>query len=90
MHWRDTIDVPHPRPMPDCPTCSGVGIEEMRVADADKVDITCRDCVKAEHQKLMQKAVVELRSQYGWDERTAASVMLTVTTAVGLAPKLST
>jgi hypothetical protein len=25
--------------------------------------------------------------QYGWDERTAASVMLTVTTAVALAPK---
>ena len=38
-------------------------------------------------QELMRKAVRELQSQYGWDERTAASVMLTVTTAVGLAPK---
>jgi hypothetical protein len=48
--WRDTIDVPHPYPAKDCPTCSGSGIEEMRVADADKIDITCRACVAAEKE----------------------------------------
>ena len=42
-----------------------------------------------DQQELMRKAVAELQKQYGWDERTAASVMLTVTTAVGLAPKPS-
>lgn len=38
-------------------------------------------------QKLMRKAAKALQSMYGWDERTAASVMLTVTSVVGLAPK---
>ena len=42
---RKTIDIPHPRPALDCSTCGGSGIEEMRVADADKVDITCRECL---------------------------------------------
>lgn len=41
------------------------------------------------HDELMRLAVAELQKQYGWDERTAASVMLTVTTAVGLSPKSS-
>jgi hypothetical protein len=40
-----------------------------------------------EQNDLMRLAVAELMKQYGWDERTAASVMLTVTTAVALAPK---
>lgn len=40
-----------------------------------------------DQQPLMRKAVAELMSQYGWSERVAASVMLTVTTAVKLAPK---
>jgi len=52
MSWRQTIDVPHPKPVPDCPTCGGSGIEAMRVADADKVDITCRDCLKAERHRM--------------------------------------
>lgn len=55
-------------------------------------DAFCKDCNRGnddapDHQALMRKAVSELQKQYGWDERTAASVMLTVTTAVGLAPK---
>jgi len=41
----------------------------------------------SDQQELMRKAVAELMKFYGWDERTAASVMLTVTTAVALAPK---
>ena len=45
------------------------------------------DLLDALQNDLMQKAVAELQKQYGWDERTAASVMLTVTTAVRLAPK---
>ena len=40
-------------------------------------------------QELMQRAVAALMNQYGWDERTAASVMLTVTSAVALAKKQS-
>lgn len=44
---RKTIDAPHPAPRADCPACAGSGIEEMRVANADKVDITCRDCLLA-------------------------------------------
>ena len=47
------------------------------------------DVADDDQQDLMRMAVAELQSQYGWDERTAASVMLTVTTAVGLAPKSS-
>ncbi len=49
---RKTIDIPHPYPMRDCPTCSGSGIEEMRVADADKVDITCRECLKSDLEAI--------------------------------------
>jgi hypothetical protein len=49
---RKTIDIPHPNPVKDCPTCGGSGIEEMRVADADKVDITCRDCLKAHDRRV--------------------------------------
>jgi hypothetical protein len=40
-----------------------------------------------QHDALMRQAVADLMLQYGWDERTAASVMLTVTTSVRLAPK---
>jgi uncharacterized Ntn-hydrolase superfamily protein len=52
-----------------------------------EVEEAMGDSAEERHQKLMRKAVAELRKQYGWDERTAASVMLTITTAVGLAPK---
>lgn len=41
-------------------------------------------------QELMHKAVKVLMQQYGWDEGIAASVVLTVTTAIGLAPKKTT
>lgn len=55
-------------------------------------DDFCKDCNRGnddapDQQELMCKAVNELMAQYGWDERTAASVMLTVTTFVRLAPR---
>jgi hypothetical protein len=38
-------------------------------------------------QRLMRRAARQLMRVHGWDERTAASVMLTVTSAVRLAEK---
>ena len=40
-----------------------------------------------DQQELMRQAVLELMNRHGWNERTAASVMLSVTSAVGLAPR---
>lgn len=54
---------------------------------ADLLLRAARALAEHDQQKLMRKAAAELQKQYGWDERTAASVMLTITTAVRLAPR---
>ena len=63
-----------------------MGHDHMAMVHDDHVT-ALDDAAREEHQELMRLAVSELMQQYGWDERTAASVMLTVTTAVALAPK---
>lgn len=40
-----------------------------------------------QQNRLQQIAVKALMKQHGWDERTAASVLLTILAVVDLAPK---
>lgn len=42
---------------------------------------------EAKQQAYMRRAVAELMKVHGLSERNAASIMLTVTSVVGLAPK---